>query len=253
MAEPPATRTVSPSAAPLDVPVAPRNPGMPLELDWVEEVRVNRSAVERRAATLRDPAHGQEGMAGRLAAPRRHPDGPHHAFGRRHARPRPPALRQGAPAGPRGPAGGDGREQLPIRVGAVCVYHPSWRPRVEALEGSGIPVAAVSTGFPAGLSPFAQRLAEIRASVAAGAEEIDIVITRGPRAHRELARALRRGARHARGLRRRPHQDHPGHRRAGHAAERGARQPGVHDGRAPTSSRPRPARRASTPRCRSAW
>jgi deoxyribose-phosphate aldolase len=58
------------------------------------------------------------------------------------------------------------------------VYHAMVRVAIEALEGSGIPVAAVSTGFPAGLSPFEQRLDEIRASVAAGAEEIDVVITR---------------------------------------------------------------------------
>jgi deoxyribose-phosphate aldolase len=69
-------------------------------------------------------------------------------------------------------------EQLPIRAAAVCVYHFFVEPALEALEGSGIPVAAVSTGFPAGLSPFAERLGEIRASVAAGAEEIDVVITR---------------------------------------------------------------------------
>jgi deoxyribose-phosphate aldolase len=61
----------------------------------------------------------------------------------------------------------------------VCVYHAFVPTAVEALAGSGIPVAAVSTGFPAGLSPFETRLAEVRASVAAGAKEIDIVITRG--------------------------------------------------------------------------
>jgi deoxyribose-phosphate aldolase len=71
-----------------------------------------------------------------------------------------------------------GAAQLPIRVAAVCVYHGLVRTALDALEGSGIPVAAVSTGFPAGLSPFAQRIEEIRASVAAGAEEIDVVITR---------------------------------------------------------------------------
>jgi deoxyribose-phosphate aldolase len=69
-------------------------------------------------------------------------------------------------------------EQLQIRVAAVCVYHAFVETAVEALEGSGIPVAAVSTGFPAGLSPFEARLDEIRASVGAGAEEIDVVITR---------------------------------------------------------------------------
>jgi deoxyribose-phosphate aldolase len=71
-----------------------------------------------------------------------------------------------------------GAEDLGVTVGAVCVYHAMVPTAVEALEGTDIPVAAVSTGFPAGLSPVEQRLAEIRASVAAGAREIDIVITR---------------------------------------------------------------------------
>ena len=71
-----------------------------------------------------------------------------------------------------------GVDSLDIKVGAVCVYHTFVPTAVRALEGSGIPVAAVSTGFPAGLSPLAQRIDEIRASVEAGAREIDIVITR---------------------------------------------------------------------------
>src|SRR5207244_5691127 len=71
-----------------------------------------------------------------------------------------------------------GASQLPITVGAVCVYHNLVEPAVEALEGSGIPVAAVSTGFPAGQTPMATKLAEIRASLVAGASEIDIVISR---------------------------------------------------------------------------
>jgi deoxyribose-phosphate aldolase len=71
-----------------------------------------------------------------------------------------------------------GVADLDISVAAVCVYHALVPTAVEALRGSRIPVAAVSTGFPAGLSPFEQRLAEIAASVAAGAREIDIVITR---------------------------------------------------------------------------
>ena len=66
----------------------------------------------------------------------------------------------------------------PLHVGAVCVYHRFVPTAVEALEGSGIPVAAVSTGFPHGLSPFEQRVEEIEASVSAGAREIDVVITR---------------------------------------------------------------------------
>jgi len=179
MAETPGRGTVAPSrAAPLDVPVAPRNPGMPLELDWVEEVRVNRSAVERRAAPLRArrtvkkewqaawllraitlmdlttlSGDDTRGRVRRLCAKAR--------------RPVRADLLEAMGAG-----------QLPIRVAAVCVYHRFVPTAVEALEGSGIPVAAVSTGFPAGLSPFEQRIGEIRASVAAGAEEIDVVITR---------------------------------------------------------------------------
>ncbi|MEM9073451.1 MAG: deoxyribose-phosphate aldolase, partial [Myxococcota bacterium] len=68
-----------------------------------------------------------------------------------------------------------------ITTGAVCVYHTLVKEAVQALEGTDIPVAAVSTGFPAGLTPLPQRLEEIRASVADGAKEIDIVI------HRQLA------------------------------------------------------------------
>lgn len=71
-----------------------------------------------------------------------------------------------------------GAQALPIRTAAVCVYHHWVEVAVEALEGSGIPVAAVSTGFPHGLSPLPQKIAEIEASVAAGAHEIDVVITR---------------------------------------------------------------------------
>jgi deoxyribose-phosphate aldolase len=73
---------------------------------------------------------------------------------------------------------GLGVTDLGITVGAVCVYHSLVSTAVDALEGSNIPVAAVSTGFPAGLSPLEQRVEEIRASVDAGAREIDIVITR---------------------------------------------------------------------------
>ncbi len=71
-----------------------------------------------------------------------------------------------------------GIEELHLHTGAVCVYHAFVETAVKALEGTGIPVAAVSTGFPAGLSPLAERVEEIRRSVEAGASEIDIVITR---------------------------------------------------------------------------
>ena len=162
----------------LDPRFIPRNPGIPLELDWVRDVRVNRSAVERRAATLGTrrtvkkewqaawllravtlmdlttlSGDDTPGRVRRLCAKARQPI-------------QPDLLEQ------------LGASSLRIRTAAVCVYHAMVPTAVEALAGSGIPVAAVSTGFPAGLSPFAQRLAEIGASVEAGADEIDIVITR---------------------------------------------------------------------------
>ncbi|HEU4827811.1 MAG TPA: deoxyribose-phosphate aldolase [Gemmatimonadales bacterium] len=162
----------------LDPRFIPRNPGIPLELDWVRDVRINRSAVERRAATLGTrrtvkkewqaawllraitlmdlttlSGDDTPGRVRRLCAKARQPV-------------QPDLLEQ------------LGASSLRIRTAAVCVYHAMVPTAVEALAGSGIPVAAVSTGFPAGLSPFAQRLAEIGASVEAGAEEIDIVITR---------------------------------------------------------------------------
>ena len=179
MAESPKSRLVAPSpAGPLDLPVVPRNPGMPLELDWVEEVRVNRSAVERRAATLRTRRTvKKEWQAAWLLRAVTLMD-----LTTLSSDDTPGRVRRLC-AKARRPVRDDlleamGAEQLPIRVAAVCVYHAFVETAVAALEGSGIPVAAVSTGFPAGLSPFEQRLAEIRASVEAGADEIDIVITR---------------------------------------------------------------------------
>jgi deoxyribose-phosphate aldolase len=71
-----------------------------------------------------------------------------------------------------------GAGSLDLQVGAVCVYHNLVPVAVKALSSSGIPVAAVSTGFPAGQNPFAQKIEEIKASVNAGASEIDIVISR---------------------------------------------------------------------------
>ncbi len=66
----------------------------------------------------------------------------------------------------------------PVSVAAICVYHAFISRCAAALTGSGIRVAAVSTGFPAGQSPYGLRLAEIGESIRAGAEEIDIVISR---------------------------------------------------------------------------
>jgi deoxyribose-phosphate aldolase len=151
---------------------------MPLELDWVEEMRVNRSGVERRAATLRTrrTVKKQWQAAWLLRAvtlvdlTTLSGDDTPDRVRRLCAKARRPVRSDLLDA--------MGASQLPIRTAAVCVYHHFVPTAVAALEGSGIPVAAVSTGFPAGLSPFPQRLAEIRASVAEGAEEIDVVITR---------------------------------------------------------------------------
>ena len=156
-----------------------RNPGTPLDLDVVRAIRINRSAVERRAATI--PARRtvkKEWQAAWLLraitlmdlTTLSGDDTP--GFVRRLcAKARNPVRRDILTA--------LGAHDLDIRTGAVCVYHTMVPTAVDALRGSGIPVAAVSTGFPAGLSPFEQRVAEIEASVAAGAMEIDIVITRG--------------------------------------------------------------------------
>ncbi len=153
-----------------------RNPGMALDLDWVLSARANTSAIERRAATLPGRRSVKKeyqaawllkaitcidlttlagddtpGRVRRLCAKARQP------------------VRQDLL---------DALGMGPIHTGAVCVYHDMVPTAVDALEGTGIPVAAVSTGFPAGLSPLPLRIAEIGESVKAGAREIDIVISR---------------------------------------------------------------------------
>ncbi|MBK8082618.1 MAG: deoxyribose-phosphate aldolase [Devosia sp.] len=165
-------------AAPEAVPHR-RNPGYPLDLDWVERTVMNRSALERRAATL--PARrtvkkdwqaawllkaitlmdlttlnsdDTPGRVERLCAKARHPV-------------RADILE------------GLGASGLDVKPAAVCVYHAFVKTAVAALKGTGINVAAVSTAFPHGLAPLSTRLAEIEASVADGANEIDIVIERG--------------------------------------------------------------------------
>jgi deoxyribose-phosphate aldolase len=172
-------------AAPVTAPIAQLNGqallpnrSIPLNLDWVGDVHVNTSAVERRAATLvTRRTVKKEWQAAwllraiacmdlttlsgddtaervrRLCSKGKHPLQEH-------------LVRQ------------LGIEELGIKVAAVCVYHTFVETALLALEGSGVRVAAVSTGFPAGLSPLAERVGEIRRSVEAGAQEIDVVITR---------------------------------------------------------------------------
>ncbi|MBS1256227.1 MAG: Deoxyribose-phosphate aldolase [Deltaproteobacteria bacterium] len=155
-----------------------RNKGIPLNLDWVDSVQMNRSAIERRCSTMTkrrsikkdwqaawllkslscidlttlssdDTAERVKRLCAKALQPLR------------------PKLIEGLDLG-----------KLKPRVAAVCVYHAFVKTAVEVLQNSGIPVAAVSTGFPHGLNPLLRRIEEIRDSVAAGAQEIDIVITR---------------------------------------------------------------------------
>ncbi len=154
----------------------PRNPGMALDLDWVRAVQANTSAIERRAATLpgRRSVKKDWQAAWLLKAitcidlTTLSGDDTADRVRRLCAKARTPVRADLLAA-----LGMD-----PVTVGAVCVYHDMVSTAVEALDGTGIPVAAVSTGFPAGLSPFNLRVAEIGESVKAGAQEIDIVISR---------------------------------------------------------------------------
>lgn len=155
-----------------------RNEGVPFDEGWFRHAQVNLSAAERRSATMGTrrtvkkawqaawllkaitlidlttlSGDDTPGRVRRLAAKARNPV-------------RLDILE----------ALGMADERL--SVAALCVYHEMIAPALQALQGTGIPVAAVSTGFPAGLSPMTTRLAEVRESVAAGAAEIDIVISR---------------------------------------------------------------------------
>ncbi len=172
------TTTQSPTRTTTQLPqaVEPRNPGMALDMDWVRRVQANTSAIERRCATL----------PGRRSIKKAHQaawllkaislidlttlsgDDTVRRVQRLCAKARQPVRAEMLKA-----LGMEG-----LTTGAVCVYHEMIPAAVAALQGSGIPVAAVSTGFPAGLSPFHLRLQEITESVAAGASEIDIVISR---------------------------------------------------------------------------
>jgi deoxyribose-phosphate aldolase len=155
-----------------------RNPGFPLELEWVREIRVNRSAVERRCVTLGTRRTvKKEWQAAWLLRAVTFMD-----LTTLAGDDTPGYVRRLCAKAVR-PVRADvldalGAADLGVRTAAVCVYHQLVETAVAALHGTGVPVAAVSTGFPAGLSPLPQRVAEIRASVAAGAREIDVVITR---------------------------------------------------------------------------
>lgn len=165
---------------PADVVTAkvPHNPGMPLDLDWIADVRVNRSAVERRAATLttRRSVKKEWQAAWLLRAVELMDlttlagDDTPGRVRRLCGKARQPVRQDILDALGVGDRG--------LTTAALCTWHEFVDDAVQALRGSDIPVAAVSAGFPAGLSPLSQRIAEIHASVEAGAKEIDIVISR---------------------------------------------------------------------------
>jgi deoxyribose-phosphate aldolase len=154
------------------------NRGIPLNLDWVKQVRVNTSAVERRAQShvARRTVKKEWQAAWLLRAitcmdlTTLSGDDTDERVRRLCAKARQPLEHELVKRLE--------IEELGIRVAAICVYHRFVETAARALEGSDVKVAAVSTGFPAGLSPLEERIAEIRRSVEAGADEIDIVITR---------------------------------------------------------------------------
>jgi deoxyribose-phosphate aldolase len=155
-----------------------RNEACPLDLGWVRDVRVNLSAAERRVATLpgRRTVKKDAQAAWLLKAvtcidlTTLNGDDTAGRVRRLCAKARSPIRHDILEA--------LGMADRRITTGAICVYHRFVKTAVEALEGSAIPVAAVSTGFPAGLVPHDVKLKEIEASVRDGAKEIDIVITR---------------------------------------------------------------------------
>ena len=154
----------------------PRNPGMPLDLARVRAARVNQPAVVRRVAQLNGSRSVKKNyQAAWLVRAVQCMDLTTLAGDDTPGRVR----RLCAKA--RRPLRADLMQALglsSLHSGAVCVYHEMVAEAVHALAGSGIPVAVVSTGFPAGLTPMETKLREIELSVAAGASEVDIVISR---------------------------------------------------------------------------
>lgn len=156
-----------------------RNPGQPFDMGWVRRIRANRSAAERRARALtgrrsvkRDAQAGWLLRAVTLTdlttlAGDDTPGRVRRLCGKARRPVRADLLQA---------LGVDPGE---LAVAAVCVYHEMVPVAVRALDGTDVLVAAVSTGFPAALSPLGSRVAEVRETVAAGAEEVDVVVTRG--------------------------------------------------------------------------
>lgn len=169
-------KSINPSIKAVDDFAPQRNEGVPLDLDWVMSSQANTSAIERRSATFSTRRSVKKNyqaawllraiscidlttLAGDDTV------GRVHRLCDKAANPVRKSILENLGV-------------ADIKVGAVCVYHDMIETAVKRLEGTGIPVAAVSTGFPAGLSPMRLRVAEIEESVRAGADEIDVVISR---------------------------------------------------------------------------
>jgi deoxyribose-phosphate aldolase len=151
---------------------------IPLNLDWVKQARVNTSAVERRAQThVARRTVKKEWQAAWLLRAITCMDLTTLSGDDTDERVRRLCAKGRQPIQPDLTKRLD-VETLNIQVAAICVYHRFVETARRALEGSNVRVAAVSTGFPAGLSPLPERVAEIRRSIEAGAQEIDVVITR---------------------------------------------------------------------------
>lgn len=152
------------------------NPGMPLDLARVRAARVNQPAVARRVATLNASRSVKKAyQAAWLVRAVQCMD-----LTTLSGDDTPGRVRRLC-AKARQPLRADLLQALGLQqlhVGAACVYHEMVAEAVAALRGTDIPVAVVSTGFPAGLTPMETKLREIELSVAAGAREVDIVISR---------------------------------------------------------------------------
>jgi deoxyribose-phosphate aldolase len=156
------------------------NRRIPLNLDWIEEIRVNTSAVERRTGNYRHAPHREKRLAGSVAAARHRLHGPHHALRRRHCRAREAPLRQGAPSAAAKTSWKKlGIEELQpdrrrgLRLPPLCRDRGEGARRLGHSRSRRVHWLSCRTE-----SPLAERVQEIRRSVEAGAQEIDIVITR---------------------------------------------------------------------------
>jgi deoxyribose-phosphate aldolase len=163
---------------PVNLTKVSRNLGSELDLDWVLSTQANTSAIERRANSIgaRRSIKKQHQAAWLIKAitlidlTTLSGDDTERRVERLCAKGKKPISKELSTA--------LGINELDIKVGAICVYHEMVKTAVKALKDTNIPVAAVSTGFPAGLSPLNLRIREIKESVRAGAAEIDIVISR---------------------------------------------------------------------------